>query len=71
MIANSAVYFSGVVISLNNNESNTIYISANISTFHIADLVLDNLFCVRYKYISLKYGLIQYPACISFTVTGK
>ena len=33
--------------------------------------MLGNLFCIRYKYTSLKYGLIKYPACISFTVTGK
>ena len=26
---------------------------------------------MRYKYKSLKYGLIKYPACIAFTVTGK
>ena len=48
-----------------------VYFSANVSTFHIADLVLGNLFCGRYKYKSLKYGLIKYPACISYTVTGK
>ena len=33
--------------------------------------MLDNLFYASYKYISLKYGLIRYPACTSFTVTGK
>ena len=63
--------FLGVVTSLNNKESNNIYFSANVFTFCIADLVLGNLFCARYKYKSLKYELIKYPACIYFTVTGK
>ena len=70
-IANSLVCFSGLVASLNNKEPNNIYFTANISTFHIADLLLGNLFCVRYKYKSLKYELIKYPTCISFTSTGK
>ena len=46
-------------------------LSANVCTFHIADLVLGSLYCARYKYMFLKYGLIKYPACISFTATGK
>ena len=48
--------FSFLVVarSLSNMESNNIYFSANVSTFHIADLVLGNLFCARYKYKSLK-----------------
>ena len=70
-IANSAVSFLGVVISLNNKESNKIYFPANISNFCIADLVLGNLFFARYKFKSLDYRLIKYPACISFTVTGE
>ena len=70
-IADSAVSLLGVVTSLNNKESSKIYFSANVSTFCIADLLLGNLFCARYKYKSLKYGLIKYPACIFFTVTGK
>ena len=70
-IAHSAVSFSSVVTSLNNKGCNKIYFSANISTFHNFDLVLDNLFCARFKYKSLKYGLIKYHACISFTVTCK
>ena len=70
-IANSAVSFLGMVTSLNNMESNKIHFSANMSTFHIADLVLGNLFFATYKYKSLKCWLIKYPACISFTVTGK
>ena len=37
-VANSAFFFSGVVTSLNNKESNKIYFSANVSTFHMADL---------------------------------
>ena len=32
---------------------------------------LGILFCVRYKYKSLRYGLHKYPACISFTVIGR
>ena len=47
------------------------YFSANVSIFYNADLVLGNLFCTRYKYKSLTYGLIQYPACFPFTVSGK
>ena len=70
-IANNAVSFSGVVIILNNRESNNIYISASISTFQIAVFVLGNLFWAKYRYISWKYELIKYPVCISFTVTGK
>ena len=35
------------------------------------DLELGDLFCVRCKYKSLKYGLNKYPVCISITVTGK
>ena len=64
------VSFSGVVINLNNNESNNIYFSSNISTFLTNDLVLGSLFCAIYKHKCLKYGLIKYPACISFTLTG-
>ena len=46
--------FLGVVTSLNNDESSSMYFSANVSTFHIAVLVLGNLFWARYKYKSLK-----------------
>ena len=46
-IANSAVSFSGVVISLNNKESSSIYFSANILTLQIAVFVLGNLFQAR------------------------
>ena len=70
-IAYNAVSFSGVVISLNNNEPNNIYLSASTSTLHIVLLKLGNLFCVRYRYKALKYGLFRYPTCISFTVTGR
>ena len=48
-----------------------IHIFANVSTFYIADLMLGNLFCARYKYKPLKYGLSKYPAYITFTVTCK
>ena len=53
------------------HNTNSIYLSANVSTFLTADLVLGSLFCTRYKYKSLKYWLSKYPTCISFTVTGK
>ena len=48
-MANNVVSFSGVVIILNNKESNRIYFSANTSTFQIAVLVLGNLFCTIYR----------------------
>ena len=32
-MASNAISFSGVVTILNNNESNNIYLSANVSTF--------------------------------------
>ena len=70
-IANNAVSFSGVVVSLNNNESNNIHLFASTSTLHIALLELCNLFCVKYKYKSLKYELFRYHACISLFVTGR
>ena len=43
-IANNAIFFSGVVISLNNNESNNIYLSASTSTLHIVFLELGIYF---------------------------
>ena len=42
---------------LNNHESNRTYFSANVSIFLIADLEVGSLFCDKYKYRSLKYGL--------------
>ena len=66
-IGNNFVSFLGVITSVNNKESNNMYFYANVSTFTIADVV----FCARYKYKSLKYRLINYPAYISFTVAGK
>ena len=45
--ARTAISFSGVI--LNNRESNRIYLSVNISTFLIADLEVDNLFCDKYR----------------------
>ena len=59
-----SVSFPGVVTNLNNNESNSKEISANVSTFLINDSVLGSLFFARYKYKPLKYGLIKYPVCI-------
>ena len=44
VIASNAVSFSGIITLLNNNESNSIYLSANVSTFIVADLVLGSLF---------------------------
>ena len=43
-IARSDVSLSGMVTSLNNGESNKIYLSAKVSTLHIALLLLGNLF---------------------------
>ena len=65
-VANNAVSFSGVVISLNNNESNNLYHSASTSTLHIVLLELGNLFYVKYK-----YGLFRYPGYISLIFTGR
>ena len=39
-IANNAVSLSGVVTSLNNNESNRTKFSANVSTFFMEDFLL-------------------------------
>ena len=62
---------SWLVFNLNNNESSNIYLSANVSTLCIALLEVGNLFCARYRYKSLKYGLFKYPTHISFIVTGR
>ena len=43
----TAVSFSGVI--LNNNESNKMYCSANISNFLIVALEAGSLFCAKYK----------------------
>ena len=56
-IANNAVSFLGVVISLNNKESNNIYFLLMFLTFCIANLVLGNLFCDIYICHRLKFGL--------------
>ena len=45
--ARTAVSFFGVI--LNNRESNRIYLSANVSTFLIADLEVGNLLCDKYR----------------------
>ena len=50
--ARTAISFSGVI--LNNRESNRMYLSANISTFLIVALEMGNLFCDKYRYMSLK-----------------
>ena len=54
-IARNAVSFSDDI--LNNNESSKTYFSANVSNFLIADFEDGSLFCDRYRYKSLKYGL--------------
>ena len=42
---------------LNNNESSTTYFSAKVSNFLNATLEDESLFCDKYRYGSLKYGL--------------
>ena len=46
---NTGVSFMRVGVILNNNESNKMDHSANISTFLVAALDLGNLFCARYR----------------------
>ena len=52
-------------------KSNKTYLSTSTSTLCIALFELGNLFCAKYRYISLKYGLFKYPAYISFIVTWR
>ena len=59
-IARTAVSFSGYI--LNSRESNGIYFSDNVYNFFMAVLELGSLFCNKYWYKSLKYGLCKYPA---------
>ena len=54
-IARTVFSFSDDI--LNNNESNKTHFSAHVSNFLIADFEDGSLFCDRYKYKSLKYGL--------------
>ena len=70
-IAKWAVSLPGIGVNLNSRESNKIYFFASISTLFIAAFLLSNLFCAKYWYMSLKYELFKYPACISFIVKGK
>ena len=56
---------------LNNSESSRTYFSARASIFLITSLEDGNLFCDKYKYKSLKYGLCMYPTCISLILTGR
>ena len=60
--ARTTVSFFGLI--WNNNESNRIYLSANIFTLLIANLE-GSLLCDKYKYRSLKYELCKNPAYIS------
>ena len=48
----TAISFSGVI--LNNWESSKIYLSANVCTFLIFVLEVGNLFCDKYRSMSLK-----------------
>ena len=57
--AKSAVSFLGVVTNLKSKESSRMYFSANASTLCMALLLLDSLFWARYRYRSLKYGLVK------------
>ena len=57
--ANSAVSLTGVVTNLNNNESNKMNLSTSVSALHMAFFLLDNLFWAKYRYRSLKYGLVK------------
>ena len=59
--AKTANSFLGVVLSLNNNESSSKYLSAKVSVL-IAVLEDGNLFHAKCEYTSLKYGLLQYLA---------
>ena len=46
-IAKSAVSLPGIVVNLNNKESNNIYFSASISTLFIAAFLHGNLFYTK------------------------
>ena len=61
-MAETAASLSGMTIILNNNESNNIYFSASASTFLIPTLELGKMLWDKYRYISLKYILVKYPA---------
>ena len=70
-IAKSAASLSKVVTNLNCKESNRMNFSASTSTLFMALLLLGNLFWAKYRYRSLKYGLVKKPAWISLIVIGK
>ena len=67
--ARTVVSFSGEI--LNNSKSNKKYLSDKASSFLIADFELGSLFCDKYRYKSLKYGLYKYPTCFSLISTGR
>ena len=69
-IAMTADSFLCVDVSLNNYESSSKYLSANVLVLKSA-LYDDKLYCTKHKYTSLKYGLLKYPTWTSFSVTGK
>ena len=67
--ARTAVSFSGVI--LKNRESNRMDLSTNIFTFLIVILEVGNVFCDKYRKMSLKWELVKYLAWISFISTSK
>ena len=48
-MAHNAIFLSGVVTNLNNNESSNKYLSANVSTLQLSVFVLSNLFLAKYR----------------------
>ena len=61
-ISKAAASFSGVVLSLNSNESSNKYLFANVSVLLIAALCDDNLLHAKYKHTPWKHLLFKYPA---------
>ena len=52
-LSKCAVSLPGIVVNLNNKESNNIYLSASISTLFIAAFLHGNLFCALNRDIYL------------------
>ena len=57
--ANTTVSLSGIVTKLNNKESSTMNLSASVSTLHMGLPLPGSLFWAKYRYRSLKYGLVK------------
>ena len=68
--ANSTVSLSGIVTNLNSNESSKINLSAKVYTLHLALHLPGNLFSAKYKYRSLKQGLVRKTAWNFFNCDG-